>query len=131
MKDIGRGNGYAEETGNWTYCGMIPSLIRNDGTYRPERAFGVNSDVDNTGPYDAFFKEERGFVETLSFCILESYDFGQLYRKSNKRPRPEFLFRCVCAQDRCNDPNQLNSFLPRGASPMVDASLLGAAGIPK
>ncbi|KAH7680205.1 hypothetical protein AAVH_14808 [Aphelenchoides avenae] len=108
------------DNANWTYCAMIPSRILEDGTYRPGRAFGVGSDTDTTDVYWASFGHQIPFVETLSFCIMERYDWSLMFRNMGERPAPEFLFRCVCKQDLCNDPNHFNGFLPRGMAPVVD-----------
>ncbi|KAH7675968.1 hypothetical protein AAVH_42124 [Aphelenchoides avenae] len=115
-------DGYAQavENANWTYCAVIPALVREDGSYRPGRAFGVDPDTDTTTMYEESFKPQIHFVKTLSFCIMERYDWGLLYRRASERPPPEFLFRCVCNRDRCNDPNHYNGFLPRGLIPLDD-----------
>ncbi|KAH7694226.1 hypothetical protein AAVH_38732 [Aphelenchoides avenae] len=109
------------DNANWTYCAMIPSRILEDGTYRLGRAFGVSSDTDTTDVYETSFGHQVPFVETLSFCIMERYDWGSLFREAGERTQPEFLFRCVCKQDRCNDPNHFDGFLPRGIAQLVDA----------
>ncbi|KAH7697628.1 hypothetical protein AAVH_35288 [Aphelenchoides avenae] len=120
-------DGFAQavENANWTYCAVIPALVREDGSYRPGRAFGVGSDTDATGMYEASFTPLIPFVKTLSFCIMERYDWAILFRNAAERPPPEFLFRCVCNRDRCNDPNRYNGFLPQGMTPLVDPPTTG------
>ncbi|KAH7711659.1 hypothetical protein AAVH_21016 [Aphelenchoides avenae] len=96
----------------WNYCSMIPSYYEGEELHAG-KAFGLGPMNDFTDGYDLSFHAHDPFHTVLSFCVYEKYDFGKFSPKHGIRRRDsEFLFRCVCNTDKCNDPNLFRAFLP-------------------
>uniref|UniRef100_A0A0R3S4Q2 Conserved secreted protein n=1 Tax=Elaeophora elaphi TaxID=1147741 RepID=A0A0R3S4Q2_9BILA len=91
---------------SWDYCVFIPDSDE-------ARVFGVGPEADWTKVYDDAFGKSDKIYQVLSVCLLEKYDFGQLYPKSilNLSGSVEFIFRCICSYDRCNSATTFSSYL--------------------
>ncbi|KAH7718344.1 hypothetical protein AAVH_14221 [Aphelenchoides avenae] len=111
------GNVQLVDNKEWTYCALIPSHPDSKGNVRPAQTFGLSSANDFTDGYDVAFHQKMPIHKVLSICLLEKYDFNQLVRHSRKSQPIEFLFRCVCNTDGCNNPYDFSGFLPQAVNP--------------
>ncbi|VBB31459.1 unnamed protein product [Acanthocheilonema viteae] len=100
------GKVYEISNESWNYCVFIPGHERS-------RVFGIGPEADWTKAYDEAFSASDEIYQVLSVCLLEKYDFGQLNPKNVVNPSEsvEFIFRCICSYDRCNNATTFNNYL--------------------
>ncbi|KAK0413311.1 hypothetical protein QR680_006728 [Steinernema hermaphroditum] len=113
------GNVYEVTNSTFKYCALIPATQTSRG-----RVFGLGPESDWTEAYDHTFNMSDSIYRILTVCILERYDFGQIYASSYK----EFMFRCVCNFDRCNSDTTFNAYLQGMKAQPSDEMLVSNQG---
>lgn len=102
----------------WTFCALVPESAHSKG-----KVFGLGPDSDDVSPYMLAFGDDTPGYQVLSMCTYEvalsicylklnipfqRYDFAQVLGK----PMPiNYLFRCVCNYDKCNELNTFDNYL--------------------
>uniref|UniRef100_A0A1I8AI02 Uncharacterized protein n=1 Tax=Steinernema glaseri TaxID=37863 RepID=A0A1I8AI02_9BILA len=114
------GNRYEVTNSTYKYCALIPETETSRG-----RLFGLGPESDWTEAYDHMFNMSDSVYRILTVCILERYDFGQIYASSYK----EFMFRCVCNYDRCNSDKTFNAYLHGVKAQSSDEMLVSNQGM--
>ncbi|KAF8386565.1 hypothetical protein PRIPAC_75707 [Pristionchus pacificus] len=89
---------------NWKYCSLIPMADGDSG-----RLTGVGELTENLVGQDAVFGQNSKLYKVTVMCIYERYDFGAISHAFG--PAPEYMFRCFCNTDRCNQHTTFSKFL--------------------
>uniref|UniRef100_A0AC34GE18 Uncharacterized protein n=1 Tax=Panagrolaimus sp. ES5 TaxID=591445 RepID=A0AC34GE18_9BILA len=87
----------------WTFCAFIPESSKTKG-----KVFGIGPASDDVSPYMLAFGDSEPGYQVLTMCTYEQYDFAQIL---NKQLPKEYLFRCVCNYDKCNQLNTFENYL--------------------
>uniref|UniRef100_A0A914CNX1 Uncharacterized protein n=1 Tax=Acrobeloides nanus TaxID=290746 RepID=A0A914CNX1_9BILA len=106
------------ENDEFVYCRLFPASRHPEtGEIKKAKADGLkHEEVD--GPFEEFFELSASYYQILSICLYEKYDFPKMWKlmrnaspKSQKSPKIEYQFRCLCNTDRCNTPTNLEPYL--------------------
>ncbi|KAH7716120.1 hypothetical protein AAVH_16487 [Aphelenchoides avenae] len=105
-------NGAIHERSNdeWVFCAMVPTHMA-DGKLVEGRAFGMPAEADVTESYQHLFAHSDEVYQVLSICVYEKYSFDAISPKFKNKMPAEYLFRCVCNYDRCNQETTFSAYL--------------------
>ncbi|KAH7716122.1 hypothetical protein AAVH_16489 [Aphelenchoides avenae] len=105
-------NGDIVERSNdeWIFCAMTPTHM-SDGKLVEGRAFGLHAEADITDSYHHLFAHSDEVYQVLSVCVYEKYSFDAISPKFKNTMPAEYMFRCVCNYDLCNQETTFSAYL--------------------
>ncbi|KAH7702693.1 hypothetical protein AAVH_30143 [Aphelenchoides avenae] len=86
---------------SWQFCGDTLKWTAGRAL-EVAQAFGISNDTESLQGFDAMFVKHDARYEVLDLCIHEKYDLRGLSPKFSANGL-EFVLRCACNQDLCND----------------------------
>ncbi|GMT05129.1 hypothetical protein PENTCL1PPCAC_27303, partial [Pristionchus entomophagus] len=99
------GNIYSRTNEAWKYCMLTPF-----GSVNGQNAVsGIAAMNENLRPIDVSFGQNSKLYKVLTVCIYEKYSFNAVNAAFGDEP--EFMFRCYCNTDGCNEASTFSSFL--------------------